>query len=181
MKVARAQIPDVLIIEPGLFVDERGVFFESWNSRAFCSAVGHDVQFVQDNHSVSKRGVLRGLHYQISRPQGKLVRVVRGEVFDVAVDLRKSSPTFGRWVGSKLGEHDHRQMWVPAGFAHGFLVLSESADVLYKVTDYYEPADERCLVWNDPDVGIAWPLDGALILNERDRQGQALGNAETFA
>jgi dTDP-4-dehydrorhamnose 3,5-epimerase len=136
---------------------------------------------VQDNHSVSKRGVLRGLHYQISRPQGKLVRVVRGEVFDVAVDLRKSSPTFGRWVGCELGEHDHRQMWVPAGFAHGFLVLSESADVLYKVTDYYAPADERCLIWNDPAIGIAWPLDGAPILNARDRQGEALAKAETFA
>jgi dTDP-4-dehydrorhamnose 3,5-epimerase len=181
MKVVRAQIPDVLIIEPSLFDDERGVFFESWNARAFCGAVGHDVQFVQDNHSISNRGVLRGLHYQIEQPQGKLVRVVRGEVFDVAVDLRKSSPTFGRWVGCELGERDHRQMWVPAGFAHGFLVLSESADVLYKVTGYYAPEHEHCLIWNDPDVAIAWPLDGAPILNARDRQGQTLGKAETFA
>jgi dTDP-4-dehydrorhamnose 3,5-epimerase len=181
MKVIRAEIPDVLIIEPRPFGDERGLFFESWNARAFCGAVGFDVQFVQDNHSISKRGVLRGLHYQIRQPQGKLVRVVRGDVFDVAVDLRKSSPTFGRWVGFELSEHGHRQVWIPPGFAHGFLVLSENAEVLYKTTDYYAPEHERCLIWNDPRLGIAWPLNDAPLLSARDRLGQPLSKAEAFA
>ncbi len=181
LKVSPTDIPDVLIVEPRLFGDERGFLFESWNAREFCRAVGFDVQFVQDNHSRSKRGVLRGMHYQVGQPQGKLVRVVRGEVFDVAVDLRKSSPTFGRWVGFELSDRDHRQVWIPPGFAHGFLVLSESADFLYKATDYYAPAHERCLIWNDPEVGIRWPAGHEPVLAAKDRLGLALRNAEVFA
>ena len=180
MDVIRTAIPDVLIIAPRLFDDARGIFFESWNGRAFSEAVGGDVPFVQDNQSVSKRAVLRGLHYQIEQPQGKLVRVVRGEIFDVAVDLRRSSATFGRWVGTKLNARDHRQVWVPPGFAHGFIVLSETADVLYKTTDYYAPAHERCLIWNDPQVGVAWPSRQAPVLSARDLMGQPLTEAETF-
>jgi len=160
MKVVPTAIPEVLLIEPRVFGDARGFFMESWNRRALAEA-GLDVEFVQDNHSRSGRGVLRGLHYQIRHPQGKLVRVVAGEVFDVAVDLRASSPTFGRWVGVTLSEQNKRMMWVPPGFAHGFLVLSPSADFLYKTTDYYFPEHERTLAWNDPDVGIQWPLEGA--------------------
>jgi len=173
-------IPDVLILEPKVFGDARGFFFESFNQRAFCQATGLDLDFVQDNHSRSARGVLRGLHYQLKQPQGKLVRVVRGSVFDVAVDLRKGSPTFGRWVGAELSEHNHRQMWVPAGFAHGFLVTSDSADFLYKTTDYYAPEHERCIAWNDPTIAIRWPLDGAPVLSAKDQQGVPLAQAEVY-
>ena len=181
MNVIRTDIPDVLIVEPRVFDDERGSFFESWNARKFSGLIGIDVQFVQDNHSHSKRGVLRGLHYQIRQPQGKLVRVVRGEVFDVAVDLRKSSPTFGRWVGIELSERNRRQVWIPEGFAHGFLVLSEEADFLYKVTDYHAPEHKRCLIWNDPQVKIDWPLRREPVLNANDRMGLPLRRAEVFA
>lgn len=180
MKVIQTSIPDVLIMEPHVFGDERGFFLESWNAREFSRQVGSDVQFVQDNHSCSQRGVLRGLHYQVQRPQGKLVRVLRGRVFDVAVDLRKSSPTFGQWVGTELSEHNHRQMWISVGFAHGFIVLSDSADFLYKTTDYYAPEHERCLIWNDPAIGIDWPLDVEPILSAKDRAGVLLRNAEVF-
>ena len=158
--VTPTAIADVLILEPKVFGDARGVFYESFNARDFAQATGLDVHFVQDNHSKSAQGVLRGLHYQIQHPQGKLVRVVQGEVFDVAVDLRKSSPTFGQWVGVHLSADNHRQLWVPPGFAHGFVVLSESAEFLYKTTDYYAPEFERCLAWDDPSLNIAWPLDG---------------------
>ena len=157
MKVTRTAIADVLVIEPAVFGDARGFFFESFNQRAFDEAVGAHVEFVQDNHSRSTKGVLRGLHYQVRQPQGKLVRVVRGAVFDVAVDIRRSSPTFGQWVGSELSEENHKQLWVPPGLAHGFLVLSDSADFLYKTTDYYAPACERCIAWNDESVAISWP------------------------
>ena len=178
MNVTPTAIPDVLIIEPKVFGDARGFFYESFNDRAFDEAVGRHVAFVQDNHSRSSKGVLRGLHYQIQQPQGKLVRVARGAVFDVAVDVRKSSPTFGKWVGVELSEDNHRQLWVPPGFAHGFLVLSETAEFLYKTTDYYAPAHERCIAWDDPDVGIDWPLEeagiNAPILSEKDRKGFGL-------
>jgi dTDP-4-dehydrorhamnose 3,5-epimerase len=181
MNVIRTEIPDVLLLEPRVFADERGFFLESWNARKFNDAVGSDVQFVQDNHSRSSCGVLRGMHYQIRQPQGKLVRVVRGRVFDVAVDLRRSSATFGRWVGFELSEDNFRQLWVPAGFAHGYLVLSDSADFLYKTTDFYAPAHERCLIWNDPEVKIDWPLDREPLLHPKDRLGLPLGKAEVFA
>jgi len=180
MKVVRTPIPDVLIIEPQTFGDERGFFLESWNARKFSDAIGRDLQFVQDNHSRSRRGVLRGLHYQIRQPQGKLVRVATGRVFDAAVDLRKSSPTFGRWTGIELNEHNHRQLWIPAGFAHGFVVLSESADFLYKTTDYYAPEHERCVAWNDPAIGIAWPAGIEPTLSAKDREGVLLREAEVF-
>ncbi len=181
MQAIPTAIPEVLIIEPKVFGDARGFFFESYNARAFAQATGLDLNFVQDNHSRSARGVLRGLHYQLKQPQGKLVRVVRGSVYDVAVDVRRSSPTFGQWVGVELSEHNHRQMWVPAGFAHGFLVTSESADFLYKTTDYYAPEHERCIAWNDPAIGIDWPLDGAPQLSAKDQQGVPLAQAEVFA
>ncbi len=181
MQVIPSAIPDVLIIEPKVFGDARGFFFESFNERAFAQATGVTQRFVQDNHSRSAQGVLRGLHYQLQQPQGKLVRVVRGSVFDVAVDLRKSSPTFGRWVGVELSEQNHRQLWVPAGFAHGFLVTSESADFLYKTTDYYAPEHERCITWNDPAIGIQWPLEGAPQLSSKDQQGKLLAQAEVYA
>ena len=181
MKVIRTEIPDVLLLQPRIFSDERGYFLESWNARAFNSAVGSDVQFVQDNHSRSACGVLRGLHYQIRQPQGKLVRVARGRVFDVAVDLRKSKPTFGRWTGTELSDDNHRQLWIPPGFAHGYLVLSESADFLYKTTDYYAPEHERCLIWNDPEIGIDWPLDREPVLSTKDRLGLPFSKAEVFA
>ena len=160
MKATPTAIPDVMVIEPKVFGDARGFFFESFNQKAFEEAVGAHVGFVQDNHSRSTKGVLRGLHYQVQRPQGKLVRVVRGAVFDVAVDIRRSSPTFGQWVGSELSETNQKQLWMPPGFAHGFLVLSETADFLYKTTEYYAPAHERCIAWNDQVVGIAWPEIG---------------------
>ena len=180
MKVTPTAIPDVLIIEPKVFGDARGFFYESFNQKAFNQATGHDVNFVQDNHSRSAKGVLRGLHYQIQQPQGKLVRVVRGAVFDVAVDIRKPSPTFGKWVGVELSEENHRQLWVPPGFAHGFLVTSESADFLYKTTDYYAPEHERCIAWNDQAITIQWPIDGEPVLSVKDQQGKSLVEAEYF-
>jgi dTDP-4-dehydrorhamnose 3,5-epimerase len=180
MKVVATAIPDVVILEPRVFEDERGFFLESWNARDLRAALGRDVSFVQDNHSGSRRGVLRGLHYQIVQPQAKLVRVARGRVFDVAVDLRRSSVTFGRWVGAELSDQNHRQVFVPPGFAHGFLVLSDEADVLYKTTDYYAPQYERCLIWTDPEVGITWPLSGEPLLAPKDRAGLGLRQVEVF-
>jgi dTDP-4-dehydrorhamnose 3,5-epimerase len=180
MKVIPTAIPDVLIIEPKLFGDARGFFFESFNQRAFQDASQLDLHFVQDNHSRSAQGVLRGLHYQIEQPQGKLVRVVRGAVFDVAVDIRKGSPTFGKWVGTELSEDNHRQLWIPPGFAHGFLVLSASADFLYKTTSYYAPQHERCIAWDDPDIGIAWPSGVAPLLSAKDQAGKRLQEADVF-
>ncbi|MGV3727517.1 dTDP-4-dehydrorhamnose 3,5-epimerase [Hydrogenophaga sp.] len=171
MKVTPTTIPDVLLIEPKVFGDARGFFFESFNQKAFNEATGLDVNFVQDNHSRSAKGVLRGLHYQVQQPQGKLVRVVRGAVFDVAVDIRKGSPTFGKWVGTELSEHNHRQLWVPAGLAHGFLVLSESADFLYKTTDYYAPSHERCIRWDDPTLAIEWPRANPPLVSAKDEAG----------
>jgi dTDP-4-dehydrorhamnose 3,5-epimerase len=180
MKVVQTAIPEVLIIEPKVFGDARGFFFESFNQQAFNRATGLNVDFVQDNHSRSSKGVLRGLHYQIQQPQGKLVRVVRGAVFDVAVDVRKSSPTFGKWVGIELSEENHSQFWVPPGFAHGFLVLSESADFLYKTTEYYAPEHERAILWSDPAIAIDWPIDGKPNLSPKDSSGALLFDAEVF-
>ncbi len=182
MKVISTSIPDVLIIEPKVFGDSRGFFFESFNQKNFSRETGLDVEFVQDNHSRSAKGVLRGLHYQIRQPQGKLVRVVRGAVFDVSVDIRKSSPTFGRWIGVELSEDNYRQLWVPPGFAHGFYVLSESADFLYKTTDYYIPDFERSLLWNDPGIGISWPIEAGtqLIISAKDTNAARLADAEMF-
>ena len=180
MKVTRTAIPDVLVIEPKVFGDDRGSFFESWNQRAFDEAVGREVRFVQDNHSTSVRNVLRGLHYQVRQAQGKLVRVIEGEVFDVVVDLRRSSPTFGRWVGESLSAAGARLLWVPEGFAHGFLVTSERAQFLYKTTDYYAPREERTLLWSDPAIGIEWPLAGAPLLKASDAAGLPLARADTF-
>jgi len=181
VKATPTAIPEVLIIEPKVFGDARGFFYESFNGKAFDEAVGRHVEFVQDNHSRSAKGVLRGLHYQIQQPQGKLVRVVRGAVFDVAVDIRKSSPTFGKWVGVELNEDNHRQLWVPPGFAHGFLVLSETAEFLYKTTDYYAPAHERSIVWNASELGITWPLNNASpLVSDKDARGAQLGDAELF-
>jgi len=178
MKVTATTIADVLIVEPKVFGDSRGFFFESFNQRAFNGATDTDFSFVQDNHSRSEKGVLRGLHYQLGKPQGKLVRVVQGLVFDVAVDIRPASPTFGVWVGVELNEHDNRQLWVPPGLAHGFLVLSESADFLYKTTDYYAPELERCIAWNDPELGIEWPLVQPPKLSAKDISGVAFNRAE---
>jgi dTDP-4-dehydrorhamnose 3,5-epimerase len=181
MKVIATSLPEVLIIEPKVFGDARGFFFESFNQLAFNNATGLNEIFVQDNHSRSAKGVLRGLHYQIQQPQGKLVRVVRGAVFDVAVDIRKSSPNFGKWVGVELSEDNYRQLWVPAGFAHGFLVTSDSAEFLYKTTDYYAPEFERCVAWNDPAVGIEWPLTGQEPkLSPKDLAGLPLAQAQAF-
>ena len=181
MEVIRTRIPDVLILEPRVHGDARGFFLESFNAQTFHGVTGLDVTFVQDNHSRSAKGVLRGLHYQIRHPQGKLVRVSHGAVFDVAVDLRRSSATFGQWVGVELSGENFRQLWVPAGFAHGFLVLSESADFLYKTTDYYAPEHERSLLWNDPAVGIEWPLVGIDVkLAAKDVAGLPLASSETF-
>jgi dTDP-4-dehydrorhamnose 3,5-epimerase len=173
-------IPDVLILEPKVFGDSRGFFFESFNAKDFANVTGLDVEFVQDNHSRSAKGVLRGLHYQLQQAQGKLVRVTQGTVFDVAVDIRKSSPTFGKWVGCELSDANQRQFWVPAGFAHGFMVTSESADFLYKTTDYYAPAYERCISWNDPSIGINWPEGIAPLLSAKDQNGFSLENAKVF-
>ena len=182
MKVTPMSIPDVLVIEPKVFGDARGFFFESFNLGEFHKATGLNVSFVQDNHSRSSRGVLRGLHYQIRQPQGKLVRVVRGSVFDVAVDIRTTSATFGKWVGVELSEENHRQLWIPPGMAHGFLVLSDVADFLYKTTDYYAPEFERCILWNDSSIGIPWPTLGiGPILSLKDKQGNLLQDAEAFA
>ncbi|MFC0253174.1 dTDP-4-dehydrorhamnose 3,5-epimerase [Massilia consociata] len=181
MNTTRLAIPDVLLLEPRVFGDDRGFFFESFNHRRFEETVGRQVAFVQDNHSKSSAGVLRGLHYQIQQPQGKLVRVVAGSVFDVAVDLRKGSPTFGQWVGEVLSAENKRQLWVPEGFAHGFVVLSESAEFLYKTTDYYSPEHERCIAWNDPQLAIAWPIGGTPSLSAKDAAGVAFANAEVFS
>lgn len=180
MKVLPTSIPEVLIFEPKVHGDDRGFFYESFQQRTFEAATGISATFVQDNHSRSAKGVLRGLHYQVRQPQGKLVRVVRGSAFDVAVDIRKSSPTFGRWVGVELSEENHRQLWVPVGFAHGFVVTSESADFLYKATDYYAPEHERCIAWDDPEIGIEWPLDGPPSLSGKDAVGLKLSQAEVF-
>ena len=180
MKTTRLAIPDVILIEPKVFGDARGFFFESFNQRAFNAATGTDYAFVQDNHSRSSRGVLRGLHYQIQQPQGKLVRVVQGAVFDVAVDIRKSSPTFGQWVGAELSADNHHQLWVPPGFAHGFVVLSETAEFLYKTTDYYAPEYERCIVWDDAALAIDWRYQGAPNLSAKDAQGLSLAQADVF-
>lgn len=180
--VTPTAIPDVLVLEPRVFGDARGFFFESYNQRDFEQATGlQGVTFVQDNHSRSARGVLRGLHYQIQSPQGKLVRVVQGEVFDVAVDLRRSSPTFGRWVAEVLSADNKKQMWIPPGFAHGFLVLSESAEFLYKTTDYWYPEHERSVLWNDPELAIAWPLADTPLLAAKDARASVLAHAEWFA
>ena len=181
MKATRLSIPEVVLIEPKVFGDARGFFFESFNQKAFNEATGTNHAFVQDNHSRSSRGVLRGLHYQIQQPQGKLVRVARGAVFDVAVDIRRSSPTFGQWVGAELTEDNQHQLWVPPGFAHGFVVLSESADFLYKTTDYYAPQHERSIAWNDADLRIDWHLVGSPVLSDKDARGLALAQAQLFA
>ena len=181
MNIIRTEIPDVVILEPKVFGDARGFFFESFNQAAFDAATGTRHPFVQDNHSRSQRGVLRGLHYQIQQPQGKLVRVAQGSVFDVAVDIRRASPTFGRWVGVELSAENQRQLWVPPGFAHGFVVTSESADFLYKTTDYYAPQFERSIAWNDPDLAIAWPdLGTPPTLSAKDQAGVPLAQAEVF-
>ncbi|HEY7841872.1 MAG TPA: dTDP-4-dehydrorhamnose 3,5-epimerase [Gammaproteobacteria bacterium] len=180
MKVTRTSLPQVLQLEPRVFRDERGVFYESYNRKVLREAAGIECDFVQDNHSRSSKNVLRGMHYQIVQPQGKLVRVVHGRIFDVAVDLRRSSPAFGRWTGKELSGDGCDMLWVPEGFAHGFLVLSESADVLYKATAYYAPEHERVLRWDDPDVGIKWPLDGEPVVAPRDRAGRSLREAEVY-
>ena len=181
IQVTATALPEVKIIEPKVFGDARGYFYESFNGREFSEQVETGVEFVQDNHSRSARGVLRGLHYQIEHAQGKLVRVVEGEVFDVAVDIRKSSPNFGKWVGVTLSEENHRQLWVPPGFAHGFVVLSESAQFLYKTTDYWYQAHERSIVWNDPEIGIDWPIDFEPLLAAKDAAGKQLAEADHFA
>jgi dTDP-4-dehydrorhamnose 3,5-epimerase len=179
--VTPTAIPDLLILEPKVFGDSRGFFFESFNVNNFAQATGLNVNFVQDNHSRSSKGVLRGLHYQVQQTQGKLVHVTQGAVFDVAIDIRKSSPTFGKWVACELSDSNHRQLWIPPGFAHGFMVLSESADFLYKTTDYYAPVHERCIAWNDSSIGIQWPLGITPMLSAKDQQGLALAEAEVFA
>lgn len=181
MKVAATAIPGLLLLEPAVHEDARGFFFESFNQKRFDDATGLSVRFPQDNHSYSSRHVLRGLHYQLRRPQGKLVRVIAGEVFDVAVDLRRSSPTFGKYFSNVLSAANKKQLWIPEGFAHGFLVLSEAAEVLYKATDYYAPEDERCLIWNDPAIGIDWPKDGEPIVSAKDQSGLPFSEAEVFA
>ncbi|GGX82389.1 dTDP-4-dehydrorhamnose 3,5-epimerase [Massilia dura] len=180
MKVTPTPIDGLLVIEPNVFGDERGFFYESFNAQRFAELTGVQLPFVQDNHSRSARGVLRGLHYQIRQAQGKLVRVTAGSVFDVAVDLRTSSPTFGKWHGVELSAENKRQFWIPPGFAHGFVVTSDFAEFLYKTTDYYAPAHERALLWNDPAVGIDWPIDGAPLLSAKDRKGLPLADAEVF-
>jgi dTDP-4-dehydrorhamnose 3,5-epimerase len=181
MKVAATAIPGLLLLQPTIYEDERGFFFESFNQKRFEAATGLIIRFVQDNHSRSVKRVLRGLHYQIRQPQGKLLRVTTGEVFDVAVDLRRSSPTFGKFAGIVLSAANKKQLWIPEGFAHGYLVLSDAAEVLYKITDYYAPEHERCLIWNDPEVGIDWPKDGEPILSAKDRLGLTLSKADVFA
>jgi dTDP-4-dehydrorhamnose 3,5-epimerase len=181
MNIIQTAIPEVLIIEPKVFTDPRGFFLESFNRRTFAEKTGVDCEFVQDNHSRSSKNILRGLHYQIQEPQGKLVRVVLGEIFDVAVDIRKNSPTFGQWVGYYLSAENHRQLWIPAGFAHGFLAVSEVAEVLYKTTEYYAPQYDRCILWNDSDIGINWPLNGETpILSAKDQAGIVFKSAEVF-
>ena len=181
IQVTATALPEVKIIEPKVFGDARGFFFESFNAREFAEHVGAGIEFLQDNHSRSAKGVLRGLHYQIEHAQGKLVRVAEGEVFDVAVDIRRSSPNFGKWVGVILSEENRRQMWIPPGFAHGFLTLSESADFLYKTTDYWFAEHERSIAWNDPQIGIEWPIDGEPLVAAKDAAGKRLADADTFA
>ena len=182
MKVTSLAIPEVKVIEPQVFEDDRGLFFESFNRRQLEAILDRSLDFVQDNHSRSGKYVLRGLHYQIRQPQAKLVRVLAGEVFDVAVDIRRHSATFGQWVGRTLSAENKKQIWVPEGFAHGFLVISSHAEIQYKTTDYWAPDHERCVVWNDPDIGIDWPLAGtAPVLSDKDRAGELLAGAETFA
>lgn len=180
MKITPSSLPEVLLIEPRVYGDERGFFFESYNEHGFAEATGLDIRFVQDNHSRSARNVLRGLHYQIRQPQGKLIRVIAGAIFDVAVDLRRSSPTFGQWTGTVLSAENRHMLWIPAGFGHGFVVTSDSAEVLYKTTDYWAPAHERCIAWNDPEIGIHWPLQATPVVSEKDRKGVALRDAELF-
>jgi dTDP-4-dehydrorhamnose 3,5-epimerase len=181
VEVRPTAIPDVVVVEPKVFGDARGFFYESFNRRALEARLGRPLDFVQDNHSLSARGVLRGLHYQLPHPQGKLVRVARGEVFDVAVDLRRASPTFGRWVGERLSAENRRQLWIPEGFAHGFLVLSEQAEFLYKTTGYYHPETERCIRWDDPTLAIAWPaLDARPAVSAKDAAGLRFGEAPVF-
>lgn len=180
MRVSSLEIPEVKVIEPRIFQDARGYFFESFNHRQFETVIGQRVEFVQDNQSLSMKNVLRGLHYQIENTQGKLLRVISGEVFDVAVDIRRSSPTFGQWVGENLSADNKRQLWIPPGFAHGFLVLSDSAEVLYKTTDYYAPQHERCIAWNDESLNIRWPLRAPPILSKSDELGKPLITAELF-
>lgn len=180
MKATPLEIAEVVLLEPKVFGDERGYFYESFNQRGFESAIGRSVQFVQDNHSYSAKGVLRGLHYQIKQTQGKLVRVVRGEVFDVAVDIRRSSKTYGKWVGVYLSAENKKQLWVPEGFAHGFVVLSETAEFLYKTTDYYASEHERSIRWDDPEIGITWPFSDEFTLSSKDRTAPLLKNAESF-
>ncbi len=181
MNVLPTKIPDVLIIEPRVFGDDRGFFLESYNERAFADKVGITAHFVQDNHSRSRQNVLRGLHYQIQQPQGKLVRAIVGTIFDVAVDIRKSSPTFGQWVSCILSAENKKMLWVPPGFAHGFLVISEAAEVLYKTTDYYAPQHERCILWSDPDLAIDWALTGEPVLSAKDQAGQLFQTAEVYS
>ena len=180
MNIISTNIPEILIIEPQIFGDDRGFFFESFNQQKFTEKTGVTLNFVQDNHSRSIKNVLRGLHYQISQPQGKLIRVISGNIFDVAVDIRKNSPTFAQWVGCILNAENKRQMWIPPGFAHGFLVLSETAEVLYKATDYYAPQSERCIMWNDPDINIDWQLTENPVLSPKDLQGKLLKDADLF-
>ncbi|MBW4648116.1 MAG: dTDP-4-dehydrorhamnose 3,5-epimerase [Kastovskya adunca ATA6-11-RM4] len=180
MNIISVAIPDLLLIEPKAFADDRGFFYESYNYKAFSEKAGITAQFVQDNHSCSRQNVLRGLHYQIQQPQGKLVRAIAGTIFDVAVDIRKSSPTCGQWVGYILSAENKRQLWIPPGFSHGFLTLSETAEVLYKTTDYYAPQHDRCILWNDPDLAIDWPLDSPPILSAKDQAGKLLKTAEVF-
>lgn len=181
MKVVETALPGVLILEPEVHRDARGFFFEGFNESQFEQTVGRKLRFVQDNQSHSLKGVLRGLHYQIAQPQAKLIRTIQGEIYDVAVDLRRGSPGFGKWVGVTLSADNRKQLWIPEGFAHGFLTLSETADLLYKVTDYYAPEHERSLLWNDPALAIAWPIAGPPILSDRDRQAPRLDQAEVFA
>ena len=180
MKLIQTAIPDVLLLEPKVYGDERGFFFESYNEKILAEVAGITAHFVQDNHSRSAKDVLRGLHYQIKQPQGKLVRVIAGEVFDVAVDVRRNSPTFGKWAGFNLSAENKRMAWIPPGFAHGFLVLSDYAEFLYKTTEYWAPEHERCIAWNDPDLGIQWPLSGEVQLSGKDRQGVVFSAAEVF-
>jgi dTDP-4-dehydrorhamnose 3,5-epimerase len=180
MRATPLAIPEVLLLEPRVFGDERGFFFESFNQRGFEKIVGRPVTFVQDNHSLSAKNVLRGLHYQIKQPQGKLVRIIAGKVFDVAVDIRKSSPTFGKWVGEILSAENKRQIWIPEGFAHGFVVLSDSAEVLYKTTDYWAAEFERCIAWDTPDIAIPWPIEEEPVLSGKDKLGLSLAKADVF-
>jgi dTDP-4-dehydrorhamnose 3,5-epimerase len=180
MKVMRTEIPEVLLLEPRVFEDARGLAYESYNRRAFRDAAGIDTEFVQDNRSSSRRNVIRGLHYQVARPQGKLIGALRGEIYDVAVDLRRGSRTYGKWVGFTLSEANRRMAWIPRGFAHGFLALSERAEVLYKLDDFWSPPHERTIAWNDADIGVRWPLEGEPLLSEKDARGVAFRSAEVF-